>query len=685
MPSCRWTTVALVVVALPLAAQRPDSAVTLPELTSTAVRSTLPQAAAGLSHTTLSGDSARRGRRIPTLDELLAFVPGVLARERTDLTLDTRIVMRGVGARANFGVRGIRVLVDGVPATLPDGQTALPMIDGGWLDAVEVARGPLASLHGNGSHGVIAFRTATTPSTARAIEATILGDPLGTHTAVRAALTAGVRSGPLGATIAGGYLTTPGWRVHSAGRRLHWRIGSTWQATDHTAVTVRGTWVRDADLESPGALTLAEFANDPRSAAPNSVARDASKTISQRQLSMQVVHRRNRVGLETTAWTLWRDLENPLAAPAPAPAPPREGTWVGIGRQVVGVRSAAELPWRGAGGISVGVDVQRMRDDRVNRRHEQGVVTGTAFLDQRETVTEVGLFGSTTFGIGHGVTVRGGGRHDAVTFDVDDHLAPAAGGRRTMSAWSASAGVAWQGAWWESWASAGTAFETPTTTELANRPDGSTGLNRSLDPSRTISAEVGLRHRRGGHRIEAVGFRAKTRDAITAIAESDGRSYFANSGTTHTVGVELSAAVAIGSEVAVQGSLTALRARFDDDAIAASGASVADNALPGVPPLVARVGLTWRHGGWLADADHQWAGAVKADDRNLLSVPGWGGGITNLLLRRRDLLRGMDVTFAVRNLLDRRHAVGVVVNGGGGRVVEPGSGRLLTVAVGYRM
>src|SRR5690606_41633396 len=90
---------------------------------------------------------------------LRALVPGLLAHDRPDRSLGPRITIRGAGARARFGVRGIRVLIDGVPATLPDGQTPLTNLDLGLVDRIAVARGPLASLHGTGSLGVVALHS----------------------------------------------------------------------------------------------------------------------------------------------------------------------------------------------------------------------------------------------------------------------------------------------------------------------------------------------------------------------------------------------------------------------------------------------------------------------------------------------------------------------------------------------
>ena len=664
----------------PAAAQRPDSIQQLPELGVRASRTDLSAGAAGLSITSLRADSARRGRASPSLDELLAFVPGLLARDRSDYTLDTRITMRGAGARANFGVRGIRVVIDGVPATLPDGQTPLTSLDLELADRIEVARGPLAALHGNGSLGVVALGTPARfgPGVSlRAASEISLGE--GTLRKQFAAVGGG--SEQLGGMLAASYLSDDGLRDHSRAEQLRVRGGVEWRASHNTTLTLRGNWADDPELQAPGALTLAEFGATPTAAAPNSLARNAGKALSQQQLSLGLTQRLGSATLDATTWMLWRDLENPLAAPAPAPTTPTQGVWVGIDRQVRGARSTVRVPLGARLLGSAGLDLQSMRDDRVNRRHDAGVVAGDAFLDQREEIRELGAFGQLVAFLGDGFSSRMGMRHDRVEFQVDDHLAANADGERTMAAWSVGGSVAWQRESVQLWLGAGSAFETPTTTELANRPDGATGLNTELDPARTTSVEAGVRAGGRTAGIEAVFFSSSTRDAITAIAESGGRSFFANVGVTTSRGAELTTTWHAVDGVVVRGSLTAIRARFGEDATDAGGNSIEGNRLPGVVPLSARLGATidWRQ--FTVDVDQAWSTAVWADDGNVIEVPGWGRGVTNGLVRVSANCGCLHLRLAVRNLFDRAHATGVVVNGGFGRVVEPGNGRRVMIGV----
>lgn len=674
----RFAQVLLGLVAVhPLQAQRAD---TLPELRVSVTRAALAPGTAGLAVTLLDSAALHRGRALPALDEALALVPGAVVRDRGDPTQDPRLTIRGAGARANFGVRGVRVLVDGVPATLPDGQTPLTAVDLLAVERIEVARGPLAALHGNGSLGVVAIETAARlPAPAAAM--------LGFQTGSDATTTwHGVLGGGgerLGGLVAASRSTTEGWRAHAAARQVRIRGSLEWRAAPRSTLTLRAQHADDPILLSPGALTLDEYAEDPRQANPNSLRRDAGKQVRQSSLSLGWQHQHDGgLRLETTAWLLGRDLANPIAAPAPAPADPEEGVWIGIDRVVTGARASIATPIAVGASVVAGIDMQRMSDDRVNRRHRAGEVSGAAFLDQQEVITEVGSFAQVGATPAADVTIRGGVRHDRVAFEVTDRLAPEAGGSRTMAAWSLSGALAWQPSRFEGWLGAGSAFESPTTTELANRPEGGTGLNRELEPSRTTSVEAGIRWRGTTLSVEMVGWRAVTSNAITAVAELGGRSFFTNVGRTTTRGAELALVAHPTSGVTVRGSATWMHATFGDDAVAADGMSIADHQLPGVIPFTARLAVTTTTGPLRVELDHGWSSGVWADDANTLRIDGWGIGVTNAHVRWR-LRNGLAMLGAIRNALDVEHVAGVVVNGGFGRIVEPGRPR--SVMIGGEM
>ncbi len=663
----------------PLAAQTPDTAVTIPELV--VVRAPIAAGAVGLSVTVLDRAAMTRGNPLPSLADVLGFVPGVTARDRGDRSLDQALAIRGAGARANFGVRGVRVLVDGIPATLPDGQTALTSLDLELADRIEVVRGPLAALHGNGSQGVVSIHTPAAllgPLHGR------VGVGAGSEGTLDSWLVAGGGSARLGGLLAATARLGDGFRDHAAAEQWRVRGSVGWRPGPGSLATLRVDHADDPSLESPGALTLDEWRSDPRAAAPNSLLRHAGKTLAEDQVAIGWESVGDRWRAELHGWLRGRHLDNPIAAPAPSPAQPGDGVWIGLDRAVAGVRGSINRILGPGTLVTVGLDLQRQRDDRINRRQAAGIPFGDPYLDQQERVGELGLFSQVAVPIARKVTLRTGARHDRIAFAVDDHLDAAKGGERTMAAWSGDAALSLTSGHRDLWAGVATAFETPTTTELANQSDGGTGLNRQLDPARTRSIEMGARFHRSGVAMEAVAFRAVTDRTIAPVSEEGGRSFYANVGTTSRHGLEFGATIALTGTMVLRGSGTWIDARFGQGAVDANGASVEGNRLPGIAPFTARLGVSAAHDRWQVDAEQRWSSAIASDDANHLEVPGWGAGITDLTLQWQ-VAEPLLFHLLVTNLFDRDHVASVVVNGGFGRVVQPGAGRALRIGGEWRL
>lgn len=681
-PSARMspprTLLGLLLAAAPATLVGQDSVVVLPAIGVTAARIPAGANRTSVALTTLAGDSARRGRPFATLEELLAFVPGVFATDRGDATVDQRITIRGSGARANFGLRGLRMLIDGVPATLPDGQTQLGPLIPATIERLEVVRGPLGAVHGNASSGVIAIETRGIPDSSLIQGSLMLGgsgsfDQVTTGDAV---LGRGV-----GATLTRSETRHDGARAHARSEETNWSGAVGWQPTPLTTVMLRGAWQVMPFSESPGALTSTEFLSDPHQAAARSRRLDAGKTVSQRQLSLGVRHAGRGLDVGIHAWVLGRDLANPLAAPAPNT--PVNGIWIDLDRQVTGIRS--DLTWRTSDRLvlSGGIDWQEMRDHRRNREHDGEGPRGPAFVDQQERVSELGPFLHGQLRLSPTVTLEAGVRHDRTTFDVHDVFDPARSGTRSLEATTGSTSLGWVSGPWSGWLGVAGSFETPTTTELANRADNATGLNTTLAPARTTGIEAGIIRRAGRVRLELAAWSSRTTDAILPAAEVEGRSIFRNADRTTSRGVEVTASAPIGAALLIRGTATLVDARFGSGVEDADGVMIGGNTIPGVPRVSGTVGGTWHPGAWTLDLDHRLRSRTIADDRGTTVAPGWAQGITNLQLRRTWRRIGFHLT--VRNAFDRTVVGAVVVNAAAGRYIQPLPRRRVTLGATVRI
>ena len=664
------------------AAQQPD---TLPPVTVSVTRADLPLARLPFAVAVVNGPDAIHGRPTWGLDEALVGVPGVFAANRYNFSLDQRLSIRGFGSRSAFAVRGIKILLDGIPQTLPDGQGQLTHVELGAADRIEVLRGSASALYGNASGGVISIWTDARLPTRRSGEVRVVAGSFDRgldRTWTKWQGTGRFRVGDAGgATLTISRLSYEGARNHSAadlramGARLRLPIGSAWSLT---ALADVGDQPR---ADNPGALNLAELGTNRDTVPPLNLATHAGKDVLQGQAGATL---RGRLAsgdeASVTVFGLARDLENPQTF-----------AYIRLNRAAYGTRAVFT---RRGGGVTAGIDVQRQRDDRANFGNVGGAPDTVRALDQLEHVTELGPFVQAVVDVTARTTLTAGLRYDRVTFDVRDRLVGDSSadvkyrddsGRRVMAALSGSLGATLRAS--EAltvYASTGSSFETPTTTELANRPDTAGGFNRALSPQHAWTHEVGAR----GRSWEAALYQADVRNALVGfeIPASPGRRFFRNAGSARYRGVELAAGTALlpggwgGLDFRVTWTYSDLRYRHY--AFTAGGTThVLDGRrLPGIPRQVLRLALRARpaslRGAW-TEVETQYASSYAVDDTLSRETSPWW--VTNL----RVGWDGAHVApfVAVQNVFNRKYVGSVVVNAAAGRYYEPAPGRNVLVGL----
>ncbi len=428
------------------------------------------------------------------LDEALASVPGVYAANRYNFSLDQRISIRGFGARSQFAVRGVKVLVDGIPQTLPDGTGQLTNLELGEADRIEVLRGSSSALFGNATGGVISVWTDPAVPTAVRQDARVL---FGTfdrdlqHNWSKWQSSTTFRVGASSGMVTVSRLDYTGERQHSSAdfrnlnSRWHFPLATGWSLAASAAIG----W--DPRADNPGALTAAELARNRDSAAAINLTKVAGKDVTQGQAGVTV--RRQFPGggdASLSLFGLTRSLKNPQTF-----------AYINLDRVDYGARLVVNRPVPFGAldhRLTAGIDFQRQRDNRLNVGNTAGQPDTVRQLDQLEHVTEVGPFIQSALQLTPQVAVTGGLRYDWVTFEAQDRINtpkhPDGSGRRLMSALSGSVGVAVTPTTALTlYGNVGTSFETPTTTELTNRPDSAGGFNPNLSPQTATNYELGAR------------------------------------------------------------------------------------------------------------------------------------------------------------------------------------------------
>ena len=618
------------------------------------------------------------------IDEALPNIPGVYVANRYNYALDQRLSIRGAGARANFGMRGVKVLLDGVPQSLPDGQSQLTNIDLADISRVEVLRGSASSLYGNGAGGVLSFSSDRSAP-----------DPLGES--VR------ITSGSFGMTKlqertsgrVGGFVAALSWsRTTLDGFRQYDRsdsrqiLGSLDYAL--SAATTLALSVSAADVPkalNPGALTAAEYAANRDSASAFNIRRGASREVSQQQYAFRVHHSSDDSGeWSAVVFAHRRFVDNALATAPPAPAGPTNGIYSTINRWVTGVRLDGSRPLcdcSGAPQISGGLDYERSFDIRRNRRSSGGrpvAAVDTLLVFQDEVVTAVGAFAQLQWKPVTPMTVSTGVRYDQLNFDVRDHFMADGidnSATRTMTSpsWHIGATYIVNDAF-TPYATYSTAFETPTTTELQARTDGLGGFNAALGPQHEQTIEGGARGAIGARvTYTASVFHSRADGAIVQFLETNGRAFFRNAGRTQNDGVELGLTARPASWLDLSAAWTLSSYTFTDYRV--QNGAVLDTldgrTQAGVPDHFVRLGMRAHWQGASIDIDHTLSSAMWADDRNTQRIEGWGSGVVNVRASWSGTVHDLHLQpfVAVNNLTSESYVGAVTLNGAGGRTIEP--------------
>jgi iron complex outermembrane receptor protein len=627
-------------------------------------------------------EELREGRPQVNLSENLGRVPGIVVLNRQNYAQDLQVSSRGFGARAAFGVRGIRLIADGIPASMPDGQGQAATFDLGTASRIEVLRGPFSSLYGNASGGVINVLTEDGPSVPTLEASAYAGD----YDTRRGALKFGWQRAKVGYVGNFSHFESDGYRDHSAVRRDQLNSKVKLSLHGDTRLTLVGMALHQPDTEDPLGLTAAQVAQNPRQVDPDALQFNTRKSIDHDQVGATLEHRLSGGDrLQATGWIGTRDVRQYLGFPGTGLL--SSGGVVDLGRGFGGValrafgdRQMGNWPMR----ISVGLEYERMDERRRGFENNDGVA-GAPKRDEDDIVTGTGVYAQGEWRFAERWLAHAGLRATRVAFKSTDYYIvgtnPDDSGKVDYTATTPVAGILYRlDSQTSLYANYGRGFETPTFVELAYRNSG-TGLNFALLPARSRHVEGGFKAVRPGlGRLNAAVFDIETRDEIVPETSlQPGRNVFRNAGRTERRGVELGAETLLAGPFEARAAYTWLDATFAGD----FGTPDAGNRLPGVPKEQLYAEGAWRYAPWgmrialellhrsrvpVNDANSEFAASFTVVNAVIgfeQRGPGW---------RLSEFLR-------VDNVTDKSYVGSVIVNDGNGRFYEPAPRRNILLGV----
>lgn len=617
-------------------------------------------------------------------------IPSLQIRNRENYAQDLQLSMRGFGARSTFGVRGIRLYVDGIPATMPDGQGQTSNIDLSSLDHVEVLTGPFSSLYGNSSGGTIL--TSTKEGQGKdSIELSYSG---GSHDKSRAGLV--LQGGAKGANepsyiISSSYFDTDGYREHSGAEKVLNNAKLSWNLDDGSKINWVTNYVK-INADDPGGLTRADWQNNPKQVVQNVLDYNARKEIEQTQTgltwskpindqhelyAMTYMGQRQVTQYQSIPDTVQKNPNTPYQA----------GGVIDFKRNYYG----ADFRWTGKEllpntTLSIGVALDAMKEDRqgyqnFNDTGDKGV-KGALRRDEDNTLWNIDPYVQASWQFLPTWRLDTGVRYSNVHYKSKDYyivgLNGDNSGKTSYEEVLPSVALSWQiTPEVLAYASYAKGFETPTFTEMAYPAQGGAST-LDLKPSTSDTYETGLKSQNQLGDFTLAVFQTKTKNDIVSAESFGGRSTFRNADKTLREGVEFAWNKKLWRDLTAIASYTYLDATFDSTVPAAGKISEIPegNAIPGIAKNQAYVSLAWQPShGLYGGVDVQYMDKVYVNDTNSDAAPSYS--VTSANIGYAWVMGDWKVnSFAcVDNLFDKKYAGSVIVNDGNSRYFEPADGR----------
>jgi iron complex outermembrane receptor protein len=714
LPSSSVRVAPILFMALPcaivIAAEQPQSsteptttqsadAKTLPPVVVTATRIEQSDFDLPLSIDTVSKESIKDSQPLVNISESLARVPGIVARNRQNYAQDLQISSRGFGARSTFGVRGIRLYSDGIPATMPDGQGQVSHFDLGSASRIEVLRGPFSALYGNSSGGVISLFTEdglpgfTTEGNAE----------FGSYGTRRIGIKASGEQDPVNYVLSTSRFLTDGYRDHSAANRNTENAKLRWRPDADSSLTLIGNAVQMRDVQDPLGLTAAQVSANPRAADPSATVFNTRKSIDQKQGGMSYERTLDRDNsLHTVFYTGTRDTIQYQAIPVGAQTPATSaGGVIDLARNYWGTdvhwahrATLANAPLQWTAGLSFD------NLDEKRRGYENFVgttlgVKGNLRRDESNNVFSIDEYVQAQWDASEQWLLLAGIRNSNVHIrSVDHYIATGNGDDSGSIQYNAVNPVL--GATFKAsrtlnvYASYGKGFETPTLNELSYRSSSgaNTGLNFGLVPAKSDNVEAGVKAFIGDHvRANVAIFHTDTKNELTVLSNTGGRAVYQNAGKTQRDGIEIGSDGEWSNGVIAHLAYALMRAvyaeSFCNGPCSPTTRVDAGNRIPGIPNQTLYGELGWRHpaSGFNTGLEARYNSKVYVDDVNSNAAAAYvvinlRGGFeqTAQQWRFKEFMR-------VDNVTDKKYIGSVIVNESNQRFYEPAPGRNYLVGV----
>lgn len=642
----------------------------------------------------VDAEQATLGKPGVNLSEALGSVPGLVVQNRQNYAQDLQISSRGFGARSAFGIRGIKLLADGVPLSNPDGQGQAATFDLDTLDRIEVLRGPFASVYGSNSGGVIQLFSRDGQGAPK-VSVDTSQAAYGTS---RTRVAAEGGNDKAGFIVNRSHFETNGYRDHSGAILDKTFAKLTLYPDDLSKLSLSFSELDQNDTQDPQGLTWQQVQSDRRAAAPSALQFDTRKTVDHRQFALNYERSFTAGTWQSTLYSGTRRVIQYQSIPKAAQESNgrNSGGVIDFERRFHGIGNRWTQSFDlGSSLLTVtsGLDYDYSRDDRQGYENFVGDtlgVRGDLRRDERNEVTSLSPYVQAAWQLGK-LQLQAGLRHSEVKFEVDDHFIQGDNGddsgsvtyRELTPTLGASYALLPDMNIYASW---GKGLETPTLNELSySGPDSTFGFD--LKPATSEQFEIGLKARLAETtNLQVALFQIDTDDELVVASASGGRNTFQNAAQTRRRGVELSVESYVSETLRANLAYTHIDATYSKDFSSRGEVIESGKHLPGIPTNTLYGELAWKPVDWFSTAvGGLYRSKLYVEDSNSAkAAPSYALFNWQARFEQKAGALTFNQVLRIDNLLDREYIGSVIVGDGNGRYYEPGPERAWYVGAGMQ-
>ena len=647
-------------------AQEIDTTYALSPITVKSTRFDTKDIQSALALTSISKNFIQRGQAQLSVNESLNTVPGLFALNPNNFAQDLRVSIRGFGARSAFGIRGIKILVDGIPESTPDGQAQVDNLALGVLSNIEVIRGPASSLYGNASGGVISFSTEE-PTADPFIEARVLAGAYGLQ---QYQLKTGQQKGKFNYLLHGVHVQTDGYRENSGMKNtiLNGKLGVQLNEKDQLKVLLN--YGNSPQADDPGGINIDQVVSDRTSARDRNLLFQGGETVEQFRAGL--IYERaisDSDQLELKAYHTYRDFSNKL--------PFEFGGIVEFQRNFSGISGQYQIQRNLSGKtyrLKIGTELENQADDRQRFQNLEGI-QGDQTLDQKEEFFNWGTYLVQELDFTEAFKILLGLRYDVIRLKATDQFLTNgdASGSSTLHNLNPTVGLVYSYKGNNSiYANVSTSFETPTLNELSNNPSGTGGFNPNLQPQEATNYEIGFKgilSRKLRYEIALFTIAVSNEILPFELEDFPGRDFFQNAGSTNRNGIETSFNFNLTKGLTAYLNYTYSDFSFEEFE------DFEGNVLPGIPKHSTFAAISYASkNGFFATIQSRFIGSIYTSNDNSVSDNSYT--VVNLNLGYNKVFKKMTLEpfLGVNNLLDEAYNDNIRINAFGARYFEPAPG-----------